>query len=68
MFKELYEEELVKGKPFYTVEDIMRIMNCSKSKAYDYIRVIKSISDNGRTKGRVMKIDFDLWAYGYAKE
>jgi hypothetical protein len=64
MFKELYEEELVKDKPYYTVQDIMRLMDCSKSKAYDYIRVIKSVSDVGKTRGRVMKYDFDVWAYG----
>lgn len=64
MFKELWEEE-IKSKPFYKVEDIMKLMQCSRSKAYNYIRVIKSVSDVGKTKGRVMKYDFDIWAYGY---
>lgn len=67
MFKELYEEELLQDKPFYDVNDIMRLMKCNKSKAYDYIKVIKSVSDNGKTRGRVMKVDFDIWAYGYPK-
>lgn len=64
MFREYIEEEMIKEQPFYTVEDIMRMMHCSKSKAYNYIKIIKSVSDVGKTRGRVMKIDFDLWAYG----
>lgn len=54
-------------KPFYDVHDIMKIMNCGLSKAYGYIRAIKSVSDVGKTAGRVMVRDFNLWAYGTAK-
>lgn len=51
-------------KPFYDVDDIMKLMNCSRTKAYEYIRIIKDTSDIGRTKGRVMVRDFNTWAYG----
>ena len=53
-----------KEKPYLDVGDIMEIMDCKRSKAYEYIRVIKEVSDVGRTKGRVMRQDFDRWAYG----
>ena len=53
-----------KEKPYLDVSDIMEIMDCKRSKAYEYIRVIKEVSDVGRTKGRVMRQDFDRWAYG----
>lgn len=52
------------SKPYYDVNDIMKIMDCKKTKAYGYIRAIKSISDVGKTAGRVMIRDFNLWAYG----
>lgn len=51
-------------KPFYEAQDIMKIMQCGRNKAYEYIRAIKSISDVGETAGRVMVRDFNLWAYG----
>ncbi len=51
-------------KPYYDVNDIMEKMNCSKTKAYEYIREIRSVSDMGKTAGRVMAQDFNAWAYG----
>lgn len=51
-------------KPYLDVNDIMELMNCCRNKAYDYIRAIKSVSDVGKTAGRVMRRDFNLWAYG----
>ena len=56
-------QEIVKQKPFYNCEDIMQIMECSRAKAYEYIRIIKSFSDRGQTAGRVMVADFNKWAY-----
>lgn len=51
-------------KPYLDVNDIMKLLNCKKTKAYEYIRVIKAISDVGKTAGRVMVRDFNEWAYG----
>lgn len=51
-------------KPFLGVEDIMKLMNCKRSKAYGYIRAIKSVSDVGKTAGKVLVRDFNAWAYG----
>ena len=62
------EELIVKQKPFYNCEDIMQLMDCSRVKAYEYIRIIKSFSDRGQTAGRVMVADFNKWAYGTTEE
>ena len=51
-------------KPYLDYKDIMEIMGCGRSKAYDYIKAIRSISDVGKTDGRVMVRDFNMWAYG----
>ena len=51
-------------KPYYDVNDIMKLLNCSKTKAYDYIRMIRSVSDMGKTAGRVMVQDYNAWAFG----
>lgn len=58
------EELIIKQKPFYDVNDIMQLMDCKRNKAYEYIQIIKSVSDRGKTLGRVMVADFNLWAYG----
>ncbi len=52
------------NKPFIDVDDMMKLMNCSRTKAYEYIRIVKSVSDVGKTKGRVMVRDFNVWAFG----
>lgn len=54
-------------KPYLDVKDIEKLMNCGRTKAYEYIRAIKSVSDVGKTAGRVMVRDFNIWAYGTAK-
>lgn len=54
-------------KPYLDAQDIMKIMNCGRNKAYEYIRAIKSVSDVANTAGRVMVRDFNIWAYGSAK-
>ena len=58
------EEKISIKKPYLDVYDIMKLMDCKESKAYGYIRAIKSISDVGKTAGRVMVRDFNMWAYG----
>lgn len=55
---------LPKEPPFLGVKEIMKIMNCGSTKAYEYIRAIKSVSDAGKTAGRVLVRDFNAWAYG----
>ena len=57
-------EQITNQKPYYDCEDIMKLMNCSRCKAYEYIRIIKSMSDRSKTAGRVMVADFNIWAYG----
>lgn len=48
-------------KLYFDKDDIMRMFNCSESKAYAIIRSIKSVSDSLKIRGRVTLADFERW-------
>ena len=57
-------EDIFNTKPYMTAKDIMDLFKCGKSKAYEIIREIKSVSSTLPFKGRVAQVDYDKWIKG----